>query len=560
VQTCVSCGEEVSGAYPRCGHCGVRLAAGSSLPEIRRTVTIVTSDLKGSTALGEKLDPESLREILTLYFDEMRQVFESHGGTIEKIIGDAIVAVFGLPTPRDDDALRAVRAAAETQSAAAALNGKLYVFGGEVSPSQADATTIPQIALQSHAVTIVGEHILTGDVVQLANKLEQSAPPTEVLIGQSTYEVVADRVTVEQVDPVVPKGSKEPVSAYRLVSVKAKEATEAAWSPVGENPDAGICRNCSAENPVDFRHCGTCGALLTSKRSQETRKTVTIVFSDLKATTLDGEPLPPATLRDVMTRAFEESRQALARHGGTIEKFIGDAVMAVFGLPVRHEDDALRAVRAALEMRSGLSALAASMERDQGIHLGVNIGVNTGEVVAGEASLGQRLVTGDAVNVAARLEQAAASLEVLIGDATFALVRDMVETQEVEPLTLKGKAHPVRAYRLLAVQSVATAARHEAPMVGRVEEMATLASVFHSVVSDRACRMVTLIGDAGVGKTRLTQEFVDSIGPSARIARGRCLPYGDGITFWPIVEVVREAAVIRHRRGCAREAPWHSRR
>jgi class 3 adenylate cyclase/tetratricopeptide (TPR) repeat protein len=540
VQTCVSCGEEVSAAYRRCGYCGAQLAAGAPLPEIRRTVTIVTSDLKGSTALGEKLDPESLREILTLYFDEMRQVFESHGGTIEKIIGDAIVAVFGLPTPREGDALRAVRAAAETQSAGAALNEQLDRRWGVQLINRTGIATGEVVV----GAATAGEHILTGAVVQLANKLEQSAPPTEVLIGESTYEIVTDRVTVEPVEPVVPKGSREPVPAYRLVSVKARDATEAASSPAAENPDARICTNCSAENPADFRRCGSCGALLTSKRSQETRKTVTIVFSDLKATTLDGEPLLPAALRDVMTSAFEESRQALARHGGTIEKFIGDAVMAVFGLPVRHEDDALRAVRAALEMRRGLSALAESLERDQGIHLDVNIGVNTGEVVAGEASLGQRLVTGDAVNVAARLEQAAASLEVLIGHPTFALVRDLVEVQEVEPLTLKGKAQPVRAYRLLAVKPVAAAARHEAPMVGREEEMATLASAFSTVVSDRVCRMVTLIGDAGVGKTRLTQEFVDSVGANARIVHGRCLPYGDGITFWPIVEVVRDAAGI----------------
>ncbi|MEP6808258.1 MAG: adenylate/guanylate cyclase domain-containing protein, partial [Chloroflexota bacterium] len=540
MQTCLGCGEEISAAYRRCGYCGAQLAVGAPLPEIRRTVTIVTSDLKGSTALGEKLDPESLREILTLYFDAMRQVFESHGGTIEKIIGDAIVAVFGLPTPREGDALRAVRAAAETQSAGAALNEQLDRRWGVQLINRTGIATGEVVV----GAATAGEHILTGAVVQLANKLEQSAPPTEVLIGESTYEIVADRVTVAPVQPVVPKGSSEPVPAYRLVSVKARDATEAASSPAVENPHARICTNCSTENPVDFRRCGSCGALLTSKRSQETRKTVTIVFSDLKATTLDGEPLPPAALRDVMTSAFEESRQALARHGGTIEKFIGDAVMAVFGLPVRHEDDALRAVRAALEMRRGISALAESLEHDQGIRLDVNIGVNTGEVVAGEASLGQRLVTGDTVNVAARLEQAAASLEVLIGRPTYVLVRDAVEVEEVEPLTLKGKAQPVRAYRLLAVKSVAAAARHEAPMVGREEEMATLASAFSSVVSDRVCRMVTLVGDAGVGKTRLAQEFLDSIEANARILRGRCLPYGDGITFWPIAEVVRECAEI----------------
>ena len=540
MQTCVGCGEELSEAYRRCGYCGAQLAVGVPLAEIRRTVTIVTSDLKGSTALGEKLDPESLREILTLYFDAMRLVLESHGGTIEKIIGDAIVAVFGLPTAREDDALRAVRAAAETQSAGAALNEQLDRRWGVRLINRTGIATGEVVVGTASA----GEHILTGAVIQLANKLEQSAPASEVLIGQSTYDIVAGSATVEPVEPVVPKGSTEPVPAYRLIAVKASEATETAPASVAEHPGARACTNCGEENPADFRYCGTCGARLIAKRSQETRKTVTIVFSDLKATTLDGKPLPAAGLRDVMTSAFGESRQALARHGGTVEKFIGDAVMAVFGLPVRHEDDALRAARAALDMRRGLSALAESLERDQGIHLDVNIGVNTGEVVAGEASVGQRLVTGDAVNVAARLEQAAASREVLIGHPTYTLLRNLVEVEEVEPLILKGKAQPVRAYRLLAVTPVAAAVRDEAVMVGREEEMATLATAFNSVVSDRVCRMVTLIGDAGVGKTRLTQEFVDSIEAQARVVHGRCLPYGDGITFWPVLEVVRDAADI----------------
>ena len=154
-------------------------------------------------------------------------------------------------------------------------------------------------------------------------------------------------------------------------------------------------------------------------------------------------------------------------------------------------------------------------------------------------------MTGDAVNVAARLEQAAASLEVLIGHPTYSLVRDAVEVEEIQPLALKGKSQPVRAYRLLAVNSAGMARRAlDAPMVGRAAEMALLSDAFESAVAERACRMVTVVGEAGVGKTRLTQEFMDSIAGLARVVRGRCLSYGEGITFWPIVEVVAEAAGI----------------
>ena len=347
------------------------------------------------------------------------------------------------------------------------------------------------------------------------------------------------------VDPVVPKGASVPVPAFRLVSVNPVADDEAVVAPPAERGDARSCPNCGVDNPPAFRRCGSCGAQLVAKRARETRKTVTLVFSDLEATTIDGEPLAPDVLKDVMARAFEAARRALARHGGTVEKFIGDAVMAVFGLPVRHEDDALRAVRSALEMKAALAILAETLERDHAVRLDVAIGVSTGEVVAGDASLGQRLVTGDAVNVAARLEQAAESGEVLLGPATFALVRDVAEVEATEPLVLKGKSEPVPAYRLLAVRSAdASRRRHEGAMVGREAEMTRLSGAFESAVADRVCRMVTLVGDAGVGKSRLTQEFLDSVAERARIVRGRCLPYGEGITFWPIVEVVGDAAGI----------------
>ncbi len=540
MQTCGHCGEENPGTYRLCGYCGAQLIPGEA-PEIRRTVTIVTSDLKGSTALGEKLDPESLREVLALYFDAMRLVFESHGGTIEKIIGDAIVAVFGLPVMGERDALHAVRAAAETQEALAVLNERLDRRWGVQLVNRTGIATGEVVVGAASA----DEHILIGDVVEVANRLEQSAPPTEVLIGEAAYRIVSDRITVVAVDPVLPKGASVPVPAYRLVSVDPVADDEPVTAPTAEGAEARSCPNCGVDNPPAFRRCGSCGAQLVAKRARETRKTVTLVFCDLKATTVGAEPLAPAVLQDVMARAFEAARRALARHGGTVEKFIGDAVMAVFGLPVRHEDDALRAVRSALDMKVALATLAQTLERDHTVRLDVAIGVSTGEVVAGDASLGQRLVTGDAVNVAARLEQAAGSGEILLGPVTFALVRDLAEVEEVEPLALKGKSQPVPAYRLLAVRSAdASRRRHEGAMVGREAELARLSGAFESAVADRACRMVTLVGDAGVGKTRLTQEFLDSIAERARVVRGRCLPYGEGITFWPIVEVVGDAAGI----------------
>src|ERR671933_250062 len=210
-----------------------------------------------------------------------------------------------------------------------------------------------------------------------------------------------------------------------------------------------ICPACGEELPDRFRICGFCGTPLPdAPPPAAVRKTVTIVFSDLAASTQLGARLDSEALRAVMDRYFDAMRDALERHGGTIEKFIGDAVMAVFGLPRVHEDDALRAVRAAREMQEALGGLNEGLERTYGVKLANRIGVNTGEVIAGDATTGQRLVTGDPVNTAARLEQAAGTCEVLLGELTYRLVRDHVEVEPVEPLELKGKAERVPAFRL----------------------------------------------------------------------------------------------------------------
>jgi tetratricopeptide (TPR) repeat protein len=238
-------------------------------------------------------------------------------------------------------------------------------------------------------------------------------------------------------------------------------------------------------------------------------------------------------------------RGELERHGGVIEKFIGDAVMAVFGLPRLHEDDALRAVRAASGMQAALEELNDELQRIYGVQLANRTGVNTGEVVAGDPSTGQRLVTGDAVNVAARLEQAAGEREVLLGELTYRLVRDEVDVEEVEPLELKGKSEPVPAYRLMGVRETAsTDDRRGAPLVGREEELAALTSALDESAASSSCRLVTIVGDAGVGKSRLTSEFLAASRPRALVLSGRCLPYGEGITFWPVGEAVKGLAGI----------------
>ena len=306
------------------------------------------------------------------------------------------------------------------------------------------------------------------------------------------------------------------------------------------------CPTCRADNPDGARFCASCGSALTSIQTREVRKTITVLFADVTGSTALGEQLDPEAMRSIMARYFTMMKAVVEHHGGTVEKFIGDAVMAVFGIPQVREDDALRAVRAAADIRTELGRLNEELEASRGIAIRFRTGVNTGEVVAGDPASGHTLVTGDTVNTAARLEQNAPPGEILLGAVTHSLVRDAVEAESVQPIAAKGKAEPLAAWRLIRVHAGSAGRRRrlEAPLVGRERELARLEGAFRQAVADRACALFTLLGSAGIGKSRLVAEFLGSIAGEATILRGHCLSYGDGITYWPIGEIVRAAAGI----------------
>jgi class 3 adenylate cyclase/tetratricopeptide (TPR) repeat protein len=304
------------------------------------------------------------------------------------------------------------------------------------------------------------------------------------------------------------------------------------------------CGNCGEENPAHARFCSGCAAPLSAlPKHGEVRKTVTVLHCDVTDFTGLGESLDPESLRRVMGRFFEEMQTVLERHGGKVEKFIGDAIMAVFGIPEIHEDDAVRAVRAALEMREALAGLNDELERGWGVRVEMRTGINTGEVVAGTAA-GRTLVTGDPVTVASRLEQAAVPGEILLGRETFRLVRDLARVEALEPLELKGKARAVPAYRLLGLLARVPplARRVRTPLVGREHELELLHRAFGRAVGERTSHLFSVFGPAGVGKSRLVTEFLRGVADEARVLSGTCLPYGEGITFWPVSEVVAAAA------------------
>ncbi len=282
------------------------------------------------------------------------------------------------------------------------------------------------------------------------------------------------------------------------------------------------------------------------------RKTVTVLFCDLVGSTALGDEADPEVIQERMAAYHGELRTILERHGGTVEKFVGDAAMAVFGIPEVHEDDALRAVRAAAEIREKVAELG----------LEVRTGLNTGAVVVGE---GETLVTGDAVNLAARLEQAADAGEILLGEATERLVRDAVLARTVEPLELKGKAEPVPAFRLIELLPDVPAFTRviDAPFVGREQELQTLENVLQRATSERQPQLVTVVGPPGIGKSRLIRELVQRA--EARVLVGRCLSYGEGITYWPVAEIADqvgdiEAVLDEELASCSTTSTGRSRR
>jgi class 3 adenylate cyclase len=309
-----------------------------------------------------------------------------------------------------------------------------------------------------------------------------------------------------------------------------------------------VCPVCAADNREGARFCDACGARLEPDgraESGQERKTVTVLFTDVTGSTSLGERLDPESLREIMGRFFGLARRAIERHGGTVEKYIGDAVMAVFGVPVAHEDDALRALRAASDLRSSLADFNAELEAAQAVSLMLRTGINTGRVVVGAGS-GETFVTGDAVNVAARLQQVAEPGEILLGPLTHRLVRTVVDVTPLGPVLLRGKTEPVAAYQFRSMRATASGPSERRPLVGRTRELARLRDAFAGVVADRRTHLFTLLGPAGVGKSRLVAEFVASATASgeAQVIRGRCLPYGEGLTYWPIAEAVKSLAEI----------------
>jgi len=314
------------------------------------------------------------------------------------------------------------------------------------------------------------------------------------------------------------------------------------------SPIMAACSDCGAENAAEARFCQRCGSLLPTESgpgATSARKIVTILFVDVVGFTELGERMDPEIVRGVMARYFATARAAVQRHGGFVEKFVGDAVVGIFGIPQLHEDDAVRAVRAASELGVAIADLNEELRAAHGVAIEIRTGINTGEVMTSPPTSTTSGILGDAVNVASRLEQAAGAGEILLGEATHRMTRGVAVVDPVEPLALKGKALPVTAYRLVAVaEPTAPPWRMDSPIVARGSELALLGRAFRRAVDDRAAIRFVLVGPAGIGKSRLATEFAAGLGDRAVVLQGRCLAYGEGITFWPARAIVKQACGI----------------
>ena len=314
------------------------------------------------------------------------------------------------------------------------------------------------------------------------------------------------------------------------------------------------CPSCARDMPDGARFCPNCGTPLTVQVQplRELRKTVTVLFCDMTDSTALSGRLDAESVREVMVRYYTLMRDCLERHGGTVEKFIGDAVVAVFGAPVLHEDDAVRALRAAMEMTEAIEALNRELRPRIGERVGIRIGVNTGEVVAAQdASSGQLLASGEAVNVAARLQQHAAPGEILIGPVTRVLAGDAAVVSGVSELTLKGVAAPVPAWRLIALRQPPAGPflDHDEPFVGRSAELAWLNGSLDKVRRSLCCQVVIVHGEAGIGKSRLAAQFAAASGQSVVVGVGRSQPYGEGSTLHVLAEALRQLVAAARRDG-----------
>lgn len=488
-------------------------------------VTVLKADLSGSTALGERLDPEELRAVLGSYFAALAREIHRRGGVVDKYIGDAVIAVFGIPETREDDAARAVVAAVAMQEAIERENIELQRrYGVQLACRIGIATG--RVVGGAIAEDVQDTHTVVGAPVTVAEALESAAPLGAVLVSPATRTAARGAIRFAAVEQVRPKASPKLMRAYRVLGLR--HATRELVNLMG-----AVTTNASLQVTADGVHA-----------LAEERKVVTVLFADISSSEPLGATLDPARLRTVLGAYFGALARAIQRYGGTVDKYIGDAVMAVFGAPVSHEDDGVRAIRAALAIQRSARSLNSTLETTYGIRIAIRIGVNTGEVVAGllPGEVLAYTVTGDAVNTAQRIESAAPPDGVLVSESTLALARNAFIFGPLPPLTLKGKSEPVAVYRVLGPERRASP-RGGPKIVGRESELARLYAHYREALAGNG-QVVHVHGEAGVGKTRLIGELLSGLPKESARVRARANSYEQATPYALVADLVRRMLAI----------------
>ena len=486
-------------------------------PRAHHVATVMKADISGSTPLGERLDPEDLRRVLGSYFAALAREIHWHGGTVDKYIGDAVLAAFGLPDPRPDDAERAIRAGLAMQQAIERENVGLEArYGVRLACRIGIATG----EVGGYPVNDRNEAIFSvfGETVHDAETLEAAAPLGSVLVSVATRDAAPDAFRYDDARSIQPKGGGPAISGSLVVG--AGTAGTGRAGATGAGTSASLQVGGAREHVL-----------------AEERKIVTVLFADLSSdpplTTLDQE-----RLRELLGTYFGILAREIQRFGGTLDKYVGDAVMAVFGAPVSHEDDGARAIASALAIQDACRHFGTWVEATYGVRIAIRIGINTGEVVAGmlPGEVHAYTVTGDAVNTAQRIESAAPPGAIYVSASTRALARSAFAFEILPPLTLKGKSEPFEAFRVTGRERRASA-REGTALVGRVDELARLYAAFREVATG-AGRSVHVHGEAGVGKTRLVGEFLAGLSGAARL-RARANSYEHATPYALVSAVFR---------------------
>jgi adenylate cyclase len=486
----------------------------------RTVVTVLKADISGSTALGERLDPEDLRAVLGSYFAALAREIHRRGGVVDKYIGDAVIAVFGIPEAREDDAARAVVAAVAMLEAIERENIELRRrYGVQLACRIGIATG--RVVGGAIAEDVQDTHTVVGAPVAVAEALESAAPLGAVLVSPATRTAARGAIRFAAVEQVRPKASPKLMRAYRVLGLR--HATRELVNVMG-----AVATSASLQVTAASAHA-----------LAEERKVVTVLFADISSSEPLGAKLDPARLRTVLGAYFGVLARAIQRYGGTVDKYVGDAVMAVFGAPVSHEDDGVRAIRAALAIQHSAQSLNATLEKTYGIRIAIRIGVNTGEVVAGllPGEVLAYTVTGDAVNTAQRIESAAPPDGVLVSESTLALARNAFVFEPVPPLTLKGKSEPVAVFRVIGTERRASP-RGGPKIVGREKELARLFAHYRLTLAGHG-QLVHVHGEAGVGKTRLIGELLTGLPKDTARVRARANSYEQATPYALVAELVR---------------------